>query len=69
MEPDIVLNNYSIYENDNNNEANSEVPLPIKDKQVSNTSSKHGIHFQENNNRNTPEKKGLIIRVPVDCDY
>ena len=34
VEPDVIINNYSINEDDNNNEMNDEEPLLIHDKHV-----------------------------------
>ena len=59
VKPDIVINNYSIYEDDNDNEANSEgpLPLPINDKQILHTSSKHDTPFHANTSCIVSEKR------------
>ena len=60
VEPDIVINNYSIYGDDNNNKMNGEGPPDLSDKQVPNISSNHDIDFQEDTNRIVPEKRKHI---------
>ena len=63
VEPDVVINNCSIYKDDNDNKANSEgpLPLPINDKQITHTSSKHGTQFLANISCIVPEKERISL--------
>ena len=81
VEPDVIINNYSINEDDNDNEMNDEEPLLIHDKHVPSQSidntcigtpntSKHDTHFQEDTHCDLPEKRKhvSIVRGTEDTD-
>ena len=71
VEPDVIINNYSIFEDDNDNELNDDEAVITEDKQVPSQSkhntcigipntSKHDTHFQEDTQVHLPEKRNHV---------